>query len=135
MVERRHRCVVRQRTKSMSRRSQRSAKTQVMKGHNMNREVCKFFSGSFAALAWAHAAYAVATSRGVVDEPIFLGRNWGVGYMWTETALYSAASLALGYVGWGSKSGTQVQEPTKAATDGSSKQPVGSDDQPKLVSP
>ncbi len=100
----------------------------------MNREVCKFFSGSFAALAWAHAAYAVATSRGVVDEPVFLGRRWGVGYMWTETALYSAASLLFGYVGWGSKPAAQVQEPTRAATDGSSKPPVGSDDQPKLVS-
>ncbi|VBA47546.1 hypothetical protein LAUMK142_00812 [Mycobacterium pseudokansasii] len=43
----------------------------------MNREVCKFFSGSFAALAYVHAAYAVATSRGIVDEPVFLGRRWG----------------------------------------------------------
>jgi len=38
----------------------------------MNREVCKFFSGSFAALAYAHAAYAVATSSDIVDEPVFL---------------------------------------------------------------
>ena len=62
----------------------------------MKREVCKFFSGSFAALAYVHAAYAVATSRGIINEPVFLGRKWGVGYMWTEAAVYSAVSLALG---------------------------------------
>lgn len=67
-----------------------------------NREVLKFFSGSFAALAYAHAAYAVATSRGMIDEPVFLGRRWGVGYMWTEAVVYSAVSVALGYAGWGS---------------------------------
>jgi len=41
----------------------------------MKREVCKFFSGAFAALAYAHAAYAVATDRGVINEPVFLGRG------------------------------------------------------------
>ena len=66
----------------------------------MSRETCKFFSGAFAGLAWTHAAYAVATSAGVVDAPIFLGRKWGVGYMWTEAVLYSAMSIALGYAGW-----------------------------------
>jgi hypothetical protein len=66
----------------------------------MNREACKFFAGSFAALAYAHAAYAVATSSGVVDEPVFLGRRWGVGYMWTEAAVYLALSVTLGYLGW-----------------------------------
>lgn len=59
----------------------------------MKREVCKFFSGSFAALAYVHAAYAVATSRGIINEPVFLGRRWGVGYMWTEAAVYSAVSV------------------------------------------
>lgn len=66
----------------------------------MKREVCKFLSGSFAALAYAHAAYAVATSRDIINEPVFLGKRWGVGYMWTEAAVYSAASLVLGYLGW-----------------------------------
>lgn len=42
----------------------------------MNREVCKFLSGSFAGLAYVHAAYAVATSRGIINEPVFLGRRW-----------------------------------------------------------
>ncbi len=67
----------------------------------MNREACKFFSGSFAALAYAHGAYAVATSRGVINEPIFLGRRWGVGFMWTEAVVYTAISAGLGYLGWG----------------------------------
>jgi hypothetical protein len=100
----------------------------------MNREACKFFSGSFAALAYAHAAYAVVTSRGIIDEPVFLGRKWGVGYMWTEAAVYSAVSLALGYVGWASKPQEQLQEPTTSATDGQSKQPVGAGEPSQPVS-
>jgi hypothetical protein len=67
----------------------------------MKREVCKFFSGSFAALGYAHAAYAVATSRGIINEPVFLGRRWGVGFMWSEAAIYTAVAVALGYAGWG----------------------------------
>jgi hypothetical protein len=69
----------------------------------MNREACKFFSGSFAALGYAHAAYAVATSRGIINEPVFLGRRWGVGFMWSEAAIYTALALALGRIGWGAK--------------------------------
>ncbi|WP_101949634.1 hypothetical protein [Mycobacterium sp. 3519A] len=84
----------------------------------MNREVCKFFSGSFAALAYAHAAYAVATSTGAINEPVFLGRRWGVGYMWTEAVVYSAASLALGYVGWKAKPRQQLETSAPPATDG-----------------
>jgi hypothetical protein len=100
----------------------------------MNREVCKFFSGSFAALAYAHAAYAVATSRGIINEPVFLGRRWGVGYMWTEAAVYSAVSLALGYVGWISRPQEQLQEPTTSAMDGQRKQRVGADEESPLGS-
>ena len=99
----------------------------------MKREVCKFFSGSFAALAYVHAAYAVATSRGIINEPVFLGRRWGVGYMWTEAAVYSAVSLVLGYVGWSSKPQARLQAPTTSATDGQSKPPVGAGDQSQLV--
>lgn len=90
----------------------------------MNREVCKFFSGSFAALAYAHAAYALVTSRGIVNEPTFLGKRWGVGYMWTEAAVYSAVSLALGYVGWISKPQERPEKPTNFALDGQGRQPV-----------
>ncbi|KMO70352.1 hypothetical protein [Mycolicibacterium chlorophenolicum] len=78
----------------------------------MNREACKFFAGSFAALAYAHAAYAVATSSGLVDEPVFLGRRWGVGYMWTEAAVYSALSVTLGYLGWRGPRGTAQLPPS-----------------------
>ncbi len=74
----------------------------------MNREVCKFFSGAFAALAYAHGAYAIATSRGIISEPVFLGKRWGVGYMWTEAAVYTVVSVVFGYRGWGA--------PTEAST-------------------
>ena len=100
----------------------------------MNREVCKFFSGSFAALAYAHAAYAVATSSGVLNEPVFFGRKWGVGYMWTEAAVYSAVSLALGYAGWGSKSQAQLEKPVVSTTDGQGGKPVGASDELRPVS-
>lgn len=73
----------------------------------MKREVCKFFSGSFAAMGYAHAAYAVATTRGIINEPIFLGRRWGVGFMWSEAAVYSALAVALGYAGWGGRTQDQ----------------------------
>lgn len=99
----------------------------------MNREVCKFFSGSFAALAYAHAAYAVATSRGIVDEPVFLGRRWGVGYMWTEAAVYSAASLILGYAGWSSKAQSQLQASATSATNGQRPGPAVESDQSRLA--
>ena len=95
----------------------------------MNREVCKFFSGSFAALAYAHAAYAVATSSGVINEPVFLGRRWGVGYMWTEAAVYSAVSLALGYAGWISKPQQEPEKPRASVADSQSNQPAGATEQ------
>jgi len=76
----------------------------------MSREACKFFSGSFAALAYVHAAYAVAASRGIINEPVFLGRRWGVGFMWTEAAIYSALGLTLGYLGWGATPQEQLPE-------------------------
>ncbi len=97
----------------------------------MNREVCKFLSGSFAALAYVHAAYAVATSHGVINEAVFLGRRWGSGYAWAEAAVYSAASFALGYVGWASKAQEQLQKSTNYATDGQRGQPVAAGEQPQ----
>ncbi len=100
----------------------------------MNREVCKFFSGSFAGLAGVHVAYAVATSRGIINAPVFLGRRWGAGHMWTEAAVYSAVSLALGYVGWISKPQEQLRKSTTFATDGQSRQPVGAGEQTQPVS-
>lgn len=67
----------------------------------MNREVGKFLCGAFAGIAYAHAGYAIAASSGIIDEPIFLGRKWGVGFMCREAAVYSAISVAFGYAGWG----------------------------------
>ncbi len=66
----------------------------------MNREVSKFLCGAFAGIAYAHAGYAIAASSGIIDEPIFLGRKWGVGLMWTEAVVYTAISAAFGYNGW-----------------------------------
>lgn len=82
----------------------------------MNREACKFFCGSFAALAYAHGAYAIATAGGVIDEPVFLGRRWGIGYMWTEAVIYTAISAGLGYLGWGRPSQAAVSPAATAVT-------------------
>ncbi|PQP47904.1 hypothetical protein [Mycolicibacterium austroafricanum] len=90
----------------------------------MNREVCKFLSGSFGALAYVHAAYAVATSRGIINEPVFLGRRWGVGYMWTEAVVYSAAGLAFGYLGWISKHQAHQQKTATSVTAEQNGRPV-----------
>ena len=96
----------------------------------MKREQCKFFSGVFAGLAWTHGAYAVATSTGIVDEPVFMGRSWGIGYMWTEAVVYSAISLALGYAGWNTKSQEQLQTSTLGAGDGHKAPTIGPPGQP-----
>lgn len=66
----------------------------------MNRDGYKFLSGSAAALAYAHAAYALAASTGIMNEPVLFGRKWGVEFAWAEVAVYSAISLALAYRGW-----------------------------------
>ena len=50
-----------------------------------------------------------------------------------SAAVYSAVSLALGYVGWSSKARAQQQEPTTSATEGQSKPPVGAGEQSQLV--
>jgi len=96
----------------------------------MNREACKFFSGVFAALAYAHGAYAVATSSGIMNEPVFLGRRWGVGYMWTEAAVYSAASVALGYLGWRNRSHVPQRVPAASAMVSQDLQPLGAGAEP-----
>ncbi|RUP03367.1 MAG: hypothetical protein EKK34_19465 [Mycobacterium sp.] len=66
----------------------------------MKRDAYTFLSGSAFALAYAHAAYAVAASKGIMNEPVLLGRKWGVKFAWVEVALYAAISLALAYRGW-----------------------------------
>lgn len=86
----------------------------------MNREVSKFFCGAFAGIAYAHAGYAVAASSGIIDEPIFLGRKWGVGFMWTEAVVYAAISAALGYAGWRAQP-VRLHEVSTLGTDGRGK--------------
>lgn len=66
----------------------------------MKRDAYKFLSGSAAALAYAHAAYALAASKGIMNEPVLFGRRWGVKFAWAEVAIYSAISMALAYRGW-----------------------------------
>ncbi|WP_244184760.1 hypothetical protein [Mycobacterium scrofulaceum] len=91
----------------------------------MSREVSKFFCGAFAGIAYAHAGYAIAASAGIIDEPIFLGRRWGVGFMWTEAVVYTAISAALGYAGWRSQPAA-LHEVGAPQTDGQTTQPVSS---------
>ncbi len=66
----------------------------------MKSDAYKFLSGSAAAMAYAHAAYAVAASKGIMNEPVLFGRKWGFKFAWVEVAIYSAISLALAYRGW-----------------------------------
>jgi hypothetical protein len=100
----------------------------------MKRELCKFLAGAVAGLAYAHVGYAVAVSRGMLNEPIFLGRKWKTEYLWAEAGAYSVVSLRLAYCGWISKPQEQLQKPTTSATDGQSKQPVGAGEQSQHVS-
>ncbi|GLP78475.1 hypothetical protein TUM20983_55850 [Mycobacterium antarcticum] len=96
----------------------------------MNREACKFFSGAFAAMAYAHGAYAVATASGLINEPIFLGRRWGVGYMWAEAVVYSAVSAGLGYLAWSGRTEEPQREPTASMIAGQGLQPVAAGAEP-----
>ncbi len=66
----------------------------------MKRDAYKFLAGTAAGLAYTHAAFAVAASKGIMNEPVFMGRKWKVGFMWTEAGIYSALSLWLAFRGW-----------------------------------
>ena len=76
----------------------------------MKRDAYKFLAGSAAALAYAHAAFAVAASKGIMNEPVLWGRKWGVEFAWAEVAIYSAISLGLAYRGWLAESA--VEQPS-----------------------
>ncbi|GFG52950.1 hypothetical protein [Mycolicibacterium agri] len=88
----------------------------------MKRDSCKFLSGSFAALAFAHAAYATAVSSGIVEQPRVRGRRWPVGFMWLEAVLYTAVSLGLGYLGW--RAQPQEQPEVSTATPTNARRPA-----------
>lgn len=82
----------------------------------MKRELCKFLSGAVAGLAYAHVAYAVAVSRGILNEPVFLGRRWMTEYLWAEAGVYSVVSLGLAYCGWFRKPQETLQESRASVT-------------------
>jgi hypothetical protein len=75
----------------------------------MKRELCKFLAGVVAGLAYVHVAYAVAVSRGILNEPIFLGRKWRLEYICAEAGAYSVVSLGLAYCGWFRKPREELQ--------------------------
>ncbi|MGP4057244.1 hypothetical protein ACTWP6_20880 [Mycobacterium sp. 4D054] len=99
----------------------------------MKREVCKFFSGVFAGLAYTHVAYAVAISSGVLSEPVFRGRRWGAKYAWIEAATYTAVSAGLGYAGWRGGADRSPREPMAVPDDGRRDQPVAATEAPQPV--
>ena len=66
----------------------------------MKRDVVKFLCGAAAAAGYGHLVYTRWTATGKISVPIFKGREWGVGKMLTEAAVYGAVSAALGYLAW-----------------------------------
>lgn len=66
----------------------------------MKRDVLKFLCGAAAAATYGHVIYAVWTAKGKISVPIWKGREWGIGKMLTEAAVYGAATASLGYLAW-----------------------------------
>ena len=66
----------------------------------MKRDLLKFLCGAAAAACYGHLVYARWTTTGKISVPVFKGREWGVGKMLTEAAVYGAVSVALGYLAW-----------------------------------
>ena len=75
----------------------------------MKRDIYKFLAGAAMAGSFGHAAYAVATARGDISVPIWRGREWGVGNMLIEAAVYAAVGVGLAYLGWRPESGPVSQ--------------------------
>ncbi len=66
----------------------------------MKRDIVKFLCGAMAAACYGHLVYARWTAKGKISVPVFKGRQWGIGKMLTEAAVYGAVSAALGYLAW-----------------------------------
>lgn len=66
----------------------------------MKRDIFKVLFGAAAAACSLHLVYARWTATGKISVPVFKGREWGVGKMLTEAAVYGAISVALGYLAW-----------------------------------
>lgn len=75
----------------------------------MKRDIFKFLSGVAAAASVGHIAAALATWRGMISVPIWRGREWGIGKMLTEAAVYGAIGAGLGYLGWRPESNPVLQ--------------------------
>ena len=66
----------------------------------MKRDIVKFLCGAAVAACSLHLVYARWVAKGTISVPVFKGREWGVGKMLTEAAVYGAVSAALGYLAW-----------------------------------
>ena len=75
----------------------------------MKRDIVKFLCGAMAAACYGHLVYARWTAKGKISVPVFKGRQWGVGKMLTEAAVYGAVSAALGYLAWRPEAGRALQ--------------------------
>ena len=82
----------------------------------MKRELCKFLAGVVAGLAYVHVAYAVALSRGIINQPVWRGRKWRLEYICAEAGAYSVVSLGLAYCGWFRKPQETLQESRPSVT-------------------
>ena len=66
----------------------------------MKRDIVKFLCGAAVAACSLHLVYARWAAKGKISVPVFKGREWGVGKMLTEAAVYGAISAGLGYLAW-----------------------------------
>ncbi|MBU3706621.1 MAG: hypothetical protein FGM50_08055 [Mycobacterium sp.] len=66
----------------------------------MKSDVLKVLFGAAVAACYGHLTYARWTAKGMITVPVFKGREWGVGKMLTEAAVYGAISVGLGFLAW-----------------------------------
>lgn len=64
------------------------------------REVYKFLCGFLAGAGLVHANIGFAIAAGMFNEPHYLGVTWSGASLWVGAAVYFAASVLLGYLGW-----------------------------------
>ena len=76
----------------------------------MKRDVWKFLCGAAAAATYGHVIYAAWTAKGKISVPIWKGREWGVGKMLAEAAVYAAATAGFGYLAWRPQQRSVVNE-------------------------
>ena len=69
------------------------------------REFYKFLCGFLAGAAVVHANMGFSIAMGIFNEPHYLGRAWGAGSLWIGAGVYLLASLAVGYLAWGKRTG------------------------------